>query len=230
MPVRVPMLAAGQLDAALGFSFRLYIDLKDRGVPVGDIVQIQMPDYKMKLYGAAIIVNTKFADRAAGSGPQIPARDAARIPRDHPQPLHRGRWGAAPRREREEGRRGRTAAHGDPRERRDAGGPRQRLRRGRSRAARGVDRPDRAQLHVQVAARRPTPCSTRRSCRRRRNGAPTRACTHKRTDRSAISTCSPLRLSSVPSAALPEMMSASASASLSSGVMNVSFLSLWRMS
>lgn len=61
MPVRIPMLAAGQLDAALGYAFRLYIDLKDRGVPVGDIVQLQMPDYKMKLYGAAIIVNTKFA-------------------------------------------------------------------------------------------------------------------------------------------------------------------------
>jgi NitT/TauT family transport system substrate-binding protein len=61
VPVRIPMLAAGQLDAALGYSFRLFIDLKDRGVPVGDIVQLQMPDYKMKLYGAAIIVNTKFA-------------------------------------------------------------------------------------------------------------------------------------------------------------------------
>ncbi|MBX9774367.1 MAG: ABC transporter substrate-binding protein [Xanthobacteraceae bacterium] len=60
-PVRIPMLAAGQLDAALGYSFRLYVDLKDRGVPVGDIVQMQMPDYKLKLYGAAIIVNTKFA-------------------------------------------------------------------------------------------------------------------------------------------------------------------------
>jgi NitT/TauT family transport system substrate-binding protein len=60
-PVRVPMLAAGHLDAALGYAFRLYIDLKDRGVPVGDIVQLQMPDYKMRLYGAAIIVNTKFA-------------------------------------------------------------------------------------------------------------------------------------------------------------------------
>jgi NitT/TauT family transport system substrate-binding protein len=61
MPVRVPMLAAGQLDAALGYSFRLFVDLKDRGVPVGDIVQLQMPDYKVRLYGAAIIVNTKFA-------------------------------------------------------------------------------------------------------------------------------------------------------------------------
>ena len=50
LPVRIPMLAAGQLDAALGYAFRLYVDLKDRGVPVGDIVQMQMPDYKMKLY------------------------------------------------------------------------------------------------------------------------------------------------------------------------------------
>jgi NitT/TauT family transport system substrate-binding protein len=37
VPVRAPMLAAGQLDAALGYSFRVYVDLKDRGVPVDDI-------------------------------------------------------------------------------------------------------------------------------------------------------------------------------------------------
>jgi NitT/TauT family transport system substrate-binding protein len=61
LPVRVPMLAAGQLDAALGYSFRLFVDLKDRGAPVGDIIQMQMPNYGLKLYGAAIIVNTKFA-------------------------------------------------------------------------------------------------------------------------------------------------------------------------
>jgi NitT/TauT family transport system substrate-binding protein len=61
LPVRIPMLAAGQLDAALGYAFRLYVDLKDRGVPVGDIVQLQMADYKLKFYGAAIIVNSKFA-------------------------------------------------------------------------------------------------------------------------------------------------------------------------
>jgi NitT/TauT family transport system substrate-binding protein len=61
IPVRIPMLAAGQLDAALGYSFRVFVDLKDRGVPVGDIVQMQMPDYKLRLYGAAIIVNAKFA-------------------------------------------------------------------------------------------------------------------------------------------------------------------------
>jgi NitT/TauT family transport system substrate-binding protein len=60
-PVRAPMLAAGQIDAALGYSFRLYVDLKDRGVPVDDIVLMPMADYGLKLYGNAIIVNPKFA-------------------------------------------------------------------------------------------------------------------------------------------------------------------------
>jgi NitT/TauT family transport system substrate-binding protein len=61
LPVRAPMLAAGQLDAALGYSFRAYVDLKDRGVPIDDIVLLQMADYGLKLYGSAIIVNSKFA-------------------------------------------------------------------------------------------------------------------------------------------------------------------------
>ena len=61
IPVRAPMLAAGQIDAALGFSFRLYVDLKDRGVPVDDIVLMPMANYGLKLYGNAIIVNSKFA-------------------------------------------------------------------------------------------------------------------------------------------------------------------------
>jgi NitT/TauT family transport system substrate-binding protein len=55
------MLAAGQIDAALGYSFRVYIDLKDRGVPVDDIVLMRMASYGLKLYGTAIIVNDKFA-------------------------------------------------------------------------------------------------------------------------------------------------------------------------
>lgn len=59
--VRAPMLAAGQIDAALGYSFRLYVDLKDRGVPVDDIVLMPMADYGLKLYGNAIIINPKFA-------------------------------------------------------------------------------------------------------------------------------------------------------------------------
>jgi NitT/TauT family transport system substrate-binding protein len=65
MPVRVPMLAAGQLDAALGYAYRLYTDLKDRGVPLDDIAQLIMADHGLKLYGAAIIVNDKFASERA---------------------------------------------------------------------------------------------------------------------------------------------------------------------
>jgi len=61
VPVRAPMLAAGQLDAVLGYSYRVYVDLKDRGVPVDDVVLLPMASYGLKLYGAAIIVNTKFA-------------------------------------------------------------------------------------------------------------------------------------------------------------------------
>src|SRR5258707_5843029 len=61
IPVRAPMLAAGQIDAALGYSFRLYVDVKDRGVSVDDIVLMPMADYGLKLYGNAIIINPKFA-------------------------------------------------------------------------------------------------------------------------------------------------------------------------
>jgi NitT/TauT family transport system substrate-binding protein len=60
-PVREPMLAAGQVDAVTGFSFSSYINLKDRGVPVDDIVVLLMADYGINLYGNAIIVNPKFA-------------------------------------------------------------------------------------------------------------------------------------------------------------------------
>jgi len=59
--VRIPMLAAGQIDGTLGFTFRDYVDFKDRGVPVDDIVLLPMPDYGLETYGSAIIVNSKFA-------------------------------------------------------------------------------------------------------------------------------------------------------------------------
>jgi len=60
-PVREPMLAAGQVDAITGFSFSSYINLKDRGVPVDDIVVLLMADYGVNLYGNSVIVNPKFA-------------------------------------------------------------------------------------------------------------------------------------------------------------------------
>jgi NitT/TauT family transport system substrate-binding protein len=61
IPVREPMLAAGQVDAITGFSFSSFVNLKDRGVPVDDIVVMPMADYGLVLYGNAIIVNGKFA-------------------------------------------------------------------------------------------------------------------------------------------------------------------------
>lgn len=60
IPVRAPMLAAGQVDAITGYAFDTYVGLKDRGVPIDDIVLMLMPDYGMIVYGAAIIVNPKF--------------------------------------------------------------------------------------------------------------------------------------------------------------------------
>lgn len=59
--VREPMLAAGQVDAITGESLTTYIDVKERGVPVNDLAILPMNDYGLKLYGDAIIVNTKFA-------------------------------------------------------------------------------------------------------------------------------------------------------------------------
>jgi NitT/TauT family transport system substrate-binding protein len=61
LPVREPMLAAGQIDAITGSTLSSYIDLKDKGVPVDDIAVLLMADYGVTLYGNAILVNTKFA-------------------------------------------------------------------------------------------------------------------------------------------------------------------------
>ena len=61
IPVRDPMLAAGQVDAITGLAFSSYIDLKDKGVPVDDVEVMLMADYGVKLYGNAIIANPKFA-------------------------------------------------------------------------------------------------------------------------------------------------------------------------
>jgi NitT/TauT family transport system substrate-binding protein len=61
LPVREPMLAAGEVDAITGSSFSSYVNLKDRGVPVDDIVVLRMSDYGVDLYGSAIFVNQKFA-------------------------------------------------------------------------------------------------------------------------------------------------------------------------
>lgn len=60
--VREPMLSAGQLDAVTGFSFLSAINLRDRGVPAGDLVVLRFSDFGSEVYGHALIVNPKFAD------------------------------------------------------------------------------------------------------------------------------------------------------------------------
>jgi NitT/TauT family transport system substrate-binding protein len=62
LPVRDPLLAAGQVDAITGLSFSSFINLKDKGVPVDEIVVLLMADYGVNLYGNAIIVSPKFAE------------------------------------------------------------------------------------------------------------------------------------------------------------------------
>jgi NitT/TauT family transport system substrate-binding protein len=61
VPVRAPMLAAGEIDAALGYSYRLYVDTKERGVPLDDVVMLEMANYGLALYGSAIMVSAKLA-------------------------------------------------------------------------------------------------------------------------------------------------------------------------
>jgi NitT/TauT family transport system substrate-binding protein len=60
-PVRAPMLAAGELDGVLGYDYRVYVDLKDRGVPIDDVVVLPMASHGLDLYGSAVMVNSKFA-------------------------------------------------------------------------------------------------------------------------------------------------------------------------
>ena len=60
-PVREPMLASGEIDAAFGFAMSSYINVKSRGVPVDDIVTLLMSDYGVDLYGNVVMVNAAFA-------------------------------------------------------------------------------------------------------------------------------------------------------------------------
>jgi NitT/TauT family transport system substrate-binding protein len=60
-PVREPMLAAGQIDAATGYSFSILLNLRDRSIPADDISVMLMADYGVSLYGNVILVNSKFA-------------------------------------------------------------------------------------------------------------------------------------------------------------------------
>jgi NitT/TauT family transport system substrate-binding protein len=60
LPVREPMLAAGEVDAITGCSFGSYVDLKAGGVPADDLVVLAMADHGVVLYGDAIMAAPKF--------------------------------------------------------------------------------------------------------------------------------------------------------------------------
>lgn len=59
-PVREPMLASGEVDAAFGFAHSAFISLKARGVPAADIVTLLMADHGVELYGNALIASPKL--------------------------------------------------------------------------------------------------------------------------------------------------------------------------
>lgn len=60
LPVREPMLAAGEVDAITGCSFTSYVDLKADSVPADDLAVLAMADYGVELYGDAIMAGPKF--------------------------------------------------------------------------------------------------------------------------------------------------------------------------
>lgn len=86
--VREPMLSAGQVDAVTTFSFTAPINLRDRGLPAGDMILFRFADLGSELYGQAIIVNPRFAEeqgdavkgflRASLAGLKAAMKDPAR--------------------------------------------------------------------------------------------------------------------------------------------------------
>jgi NitT/TauT family transport system substrate-binding protein len=58
--VRGPMLSAGQVDATTGLSYGTAVDLRDRGVPAGDLMVFQFADYGCQCYGQAVIVSPQL--------------------------------------------------------------------------------------------------------------------------------------------------------------------------
>ncbi len=59
--VREPILSAGQVDAVAGFTYLSAVNLRDRGVPAGDLAVLRYNDYGCEAYGFAVIVGPAFA-------------------------------------------------------------------------------------------------------------------------------------------------------------------------
>ena len=90
--VREPILSAGQVDAVAGFSYLSAVNLRDRGVPAGDLAVLRYADYGCEAYGFAVIVNPAFAAqkpdavkgvvRAVIAGTHLSIKDPARATDD----------------------------------------------------------------------------------------------------------------------------------------------------
>ncbi|TYO67489.1 ABC transporter substrate-binding protein [Bradyrhizobium hipponense] len=65
--VREPILSAGQVDAVAGFSYLSAVNLRDRGVPGGDLVVLRYADYGCEAYGFAVAANPAFAAAKPGA-------------------------------------------------------------------------------------------------------------------------------------------------------------------
>lgn len=59
-PLRETMLVRGDVDAITGFYFTSLLNLEARGVKAADVVALPYPQFGVKLYGNAIIVNPSF--------------------------------------------------------------------------------------------------------------------------------------------------------------------------
>jgi NitT/TauT family transport system substrate-binding protein len=59
--VREPILSAGQVDAVAGFSYLSAVNLRERGVPGGDLVVLRYADYGCEAYSFAVVANPAFA-------------------------------------------------------------------------------------------------------------------------------------------------------------------------
>src|SRR5260370_22016549 len=60
-PVREPMLADGKVDAIAGFSFSMHYNLLQKGLKHEEIKILLMADYRLVLYGNAVMVNPDYA-------------------------------------------------------------------------------------------------------------------------------------------------------------------------
>jgi NitT/TauT family transport system substrate-binding protein len=60
IPVREPMLAAGEVDAITSVSYGAPITLRERGVPADDLTFMLMADYGLEVYGSSILAAPKF--------------------------------------------------------------------------------------------------------------------------------------------------------------------------